>query len=89
MAKAEIGFERTEEDGTARHVYVAHNGGQFRFFAREKRYEHWVPVVDPPIEDWLEFLDCVRRRISRRKMMPDDEKRVIACIRSRFPHQEL
>jgi hypothetical protein len=89
MAKAEIGFERTLEDGTKRDVYVAHNGGQYRFFAREKRFDQWGPVKEPPIEDWLEFLDCVRRRIARRKLMPDEESRVIQAIRERFPGQEI
>lgn len=89
MAKAEIEFERKLEDGTTRQVYVAHNGGQYRFFAREKRYDHWLPDKSPPIEDWLELLDCVRRRIARRKLMPDEEQRVLQCIRSRFPNHEF
>ena len=89
MAKAEIGFERTLEDGTRRDVYVAHNGGQYRFFARGKRFDQWEPVKEPPLEDWLEFLDCVRRRVARRKLMPDEETRVLQAIRARFPEQEL
>ena len=89
MAKAEIGFERTLEDGTRRDVYVAHNGGQYRFFARGKRFDHWEAVKEPPIEDWIEFLDCVRRRIARRKLMPDEETRVMQAIHDRFPGQEL
>lgn len=89
MAKAEIGFERTLDDGTPRHVYVAHNGGQYRFFSREKRFDNWLPVPDPPLEDWLEFLDCVRRRIARRKLMAPEETRVIQCIRDRFPEHEF
>lgn len=89
MAKAEIGFERTLEDGTKRDVYVAHNGGQYRFFAREKRFDQWAPVKEPPIEDWLEFLDCVRRRIARRKLMPPEENRVIQAIREHFPDHDF
>ncbi|MFA7234829.1 MAG: hypothetical protein WC076_12045 [Terrimicrobiaceae bacterium] len=89
MAKAEIGFERTLEDGTKRDVYVAHTGGQYRFFARGKRFDRWEPVNEPPIEDWLEFLDCVRRRIARRKLMPAEEARVTQAIRERFPGQKF
>lgn len=89
MAKAEIGFERTLEDGSLRQVYVAHNGGNYRFFAREKRFDNWEPEKTPPLEDWLEFLDCVRRRIARRKLMPDEETRVMQCIREHFPLHEF
>ena len=89
MAKAEIGFERTLEDGTRRDVYVAHNGGQYRFFARGKRFDQWEAVKEPPIEDWLEFLDCVRRRIARRKLMQPEETRVMQCIHERFPAHEF
>jgi len=85
MAKAEIGFERTLDDGTVRQVYVAHNGGRYRFFTRSARYENWEPDDNPPYEDWLELLECVRRRVARRKLMPEEEARVAACIRSRFP----
>ena len=88
MAKAEIGFERTLEDGTRRDVYVAHNGGKYRFFARGKRFAQWEAVKEPPIEDWIEFLDCVRRRIARRKLMPDEETRVVQAIREQFPDWE-
>lgn len=87
--KAEIGWERKLEDGTTRQEYVMHTGGQYRFFARAKRFDHWEPVKEPPIEDWLELLDCVRRRITRRKLMPVDEKRVMQCIRDRFPEYEF
>jgi len=89
MAKAEIGWERILEDGTTRQVYVHHTGGQYRFFAREKRFDEWEPVKEAPVEDWLELLDCVRRRVQRRKMMPMDEKRVLNCIRDRFPDAKV
>ena len=89
MAKAEIGFERRLEDGTTRSFYVAHNGGQYRFFARQKRFDNWEAVKDPSLDDWLEFLDCVRRRIARRKLMPPEEVRVMQYIHIRFPAHEF
>jgi len=85
MAKAEIEFEYPLEDASARHVYVAHNGGRYRFFSRARRYDHWEPVKEPPLQDWLELLDCVRRRIARGKLMLAEEKRVLQCIQTRFP----
>lgn len=87
--KAEIGWERRLEDGSKREVYVHHTGGQYRFFARSKRFEQWEPVKEPPIEDWLELLDAVRRRVTRRKMMPDDEEHLVRTIRARFPEAEV
>lgn len=87
--KAQIGWERRLEDGSKLEVYVIHTGGQYRFFAREKRYYEWQPVKEPPIEDWLELLDAVRRRITRRKLMPDDEERLVRAIKERFPEVEV
>ncbi len=85
MAKAEIGFERILEDGTRRDIYVAHNGGRYRFFAREKRFDQWQAVVEPELGDWLGLLDCVQRRIARRKLQPEEETRVQQEIARRFP----
>lgn len=87
--KAEIGWERWLEDGSKLEVYVHHTGGQYRFFARAKRFDEWKPVPEPPIEDWLELLDAVRRRVTRRKLMPDDEERLVRTIRERFPEAEV
>jgi hypothetical protein len=89
MAKAEIGFERILEDGTRRDIYVAHNGGRYRFFAREKRFHQWAAVLEPDLEDWLGLLDCVQRRIARRKLMPEEEVRVRSEIARRFPTHEF
>ncbi|MFN3408519.1 MAG: hypothetical protein ACK45B_05975 [Limisphaerales bacterium] len=86
--KAEIGWERRLEDGSKLEVYVHHTGGKFRFYARARRFEEWQPVAEPPLEDWMALLDAVRRRVQRRKLMPDDEKRLVASIRERFPEAE-
>jgi hypothetical protein len=87
--KAEIGWERRLEDGSKLEVYVHHTGGQYRFFARPKRFESWQPVPEPPLEDWLELLDAVRRRVTRRKMMPKDEQHLVQTILERFPEAEV
>ena len=70
MAKAEISWTRTDEEGLNLQVYAQHVGRDWRFFAREKRYDEWQPVPDPPLEDWLELLDAVKRRINRRRLRP-------------------
>jgi hypothetical protein len=87
--KASIGWERRLEDGSKLDVYVVHTGGQYRFFARAKRYDEWQPVKEPPLEDWLALLDAVRRRITRRKLMPDDEARLVKAIQERFPEADV
>jgi len=85
MAKAEISWKRMTEDGTALQVYAQHVGRDWRFFAREKRYDQWQLVEEPPLEDWLELLDAVQRRINRRLLRPEEEARVKKSIRERFP----
>jgi hypothetical protein len=87
--KASIGWERRLEDGSKLDVYVVHTGGQYRFFARAKRYDEWQSVKEPPLEDWLALLDAVRRRITRRKLMPDDEARLVKAIQERFPEADV
>ena len=89
MAKAEISWKRTAEDGAILQVYAQHVGRDWRFFAREKRYDQWQAVENPPLEDWLELLDAVRRRINRRLLRPEEEGRVIKTIRERFPDAEI
>ena len=87
--KAQIGWERRLEDGSKLEVYALHTGGQYRFFARPKRYDEWQPVAEPMLEDWLLLLDAVRRRVTRRKLMPDDEARLVRAICERFPEADV
>jgi hypothetical protein len=89
MPKAEISWSRTTEDGLHLQVYVQHVGRDWRFFSREKRYDQWQAIPEPPLEDWLELLDAVRRRINRRLLRPEEENRVKNSIRERFPDAGL
>jgi hypothetical protein len=89
MPKAEISWKRVTEDGTRLQVYVQHVGREWIFYAREKRYDQWQQIADPPLEDWLELLDAVRRRINRRRLRPEEEVRVEKSIRERFPEAEI
>ena len=88
MAKAEISWKRTTEDGLRLQVYARHVGREWRFFARERRYDQWQRLADPPLADWLELLDAVQRRINRRLLRPEEEGRVKQSIRERFPQDE-
>jgi hypothetical protein len=89
MAKAEISWTRTDEEGLNLQVYAQHVGRDWRFFAREKRYDEWQPVPDPPLEDWLELLDAVKRRINRRRLRPEEEARVKKMIKERYPDADV
>ena len=89
MAKAEISWKRVTEEGIQLQVYAQHVGRDWRFFARERRYDQWEAIADPPLEDWLELLDSVQRRINRRLLRPEEEGRVKKSIRERFPEAKL
>jgi len=89
MAKAEISWKRTTAEGVRLQVYARHVGRDWRFFTREQRYDQWQTVAEPPLEDWLELLDAVQRRINRRLLRPEEEARVNNSIRERFPEAEL
>ena len=85
MAKAEISWRRETPEGARLQVYAQRVGGEWRFFERERRYDQWESVEEPPLEDWLELLDAVRRRINRKLLRPEEETRVKARIKQRFP----
>jgi len=77
------------EDGVKIQVYAQHVSRDWRFFAREKRFDQWQSVPDPPLEDWMELLDAVQRLIVRRRLQPDDEDRLRRRIRERFPEADV
>jgi len=89
MAKAEISWKRVTPEGVKLQVYVKHTGGIYRFYARQRRYDQWESVGDPPLEDWLALLDAVRRRIQRRLLRPEEEDRVKGFIRQHFPEEPV
>jgi hypothetical protein len=89
MPKAEISWRRATDAGIRLQVYAQHVGRDWRFFAREQRYDQWQAVEDPPLEDWLELLDAVQRRINRRLLRPEEEARVKKSITERYPEAKL
>ena len=89
MAKAEISWKRITDDGIRLQVYAQHVGRDWIFYAREKRYDQWQAVPEPSLEDWLQLLDAVRRRINRRLLRPEEEARVEKTIREKFPEAEF
>jgi len=89
MPKAEISWKRTTDEGEKLQVYAQHIGREWKFFHREKRFDVWRPVKEPPLEDWMELLDAVHRLISRRRYQPADEVTLRRQIRERFPEVEV
>jgi hypothetical protein len=85
MAKAEISWKRRTEEGERREVYAQHVGDRWKFYARERKFEKWVLDEDPPLEDWLELLDAVQRKIQRMLLRPEEEVRIKKAIIERFP----
>jgi len=85
MAKAEISWKRETEDGETLQCYAQHVGKEWIFYKRAKRFDQWEQVENPPIEDWLELLDSVRRRIARMLLRPEEEVRIVKSISERFP----
>jgi hypothetical protein len=85
MPKAEISWKRVTDEGVKLQVYAQRVGREWRFFTRERRFDQWQAVEEPPLEDWLELLDAVQRLITRRRLQPDDEERLRRRIGERFP----
>ena len=75
-AKAEIGWSRRDDAGGHWDVYARLVGGDWKFFKRQRRYDAWQAVEEPPLEDWLKLLDALRRLMVRRRYQPDDVERV-------------
>ena len=89
MPKAEISWKRRTDDGEKLQVYAQHIGRDWKFFQREKRFDVWQPVKEPPLEDWLELLDALQRLVTRRRYQPADEERLRGMIRERFPEADV
>ena len=89
MARGEISWVRQDEEGNKLQVYAHHVGKRWDFYVRGRRYDQWQEVKHPPLEDWLELLDGVKRRVQRRLIRPEEVQRVEKAIRERFPEAKL
>lgn len=85
MARAEISWVRTDAAGVKLQVYATQVGSRWDFFTRPGRHADWVPLEDPPLEDWLEVLDGVSRRAQRRQYEPQEVVKLEKMLRKRFP----
>ena len=89
MPKAEISWKRLDEAGEKLQVTAQRVGREWIFSARHRRFDRWITQEEPPLEDWLELLDALRRLMNRRRFMPEEIEHVEDMIRERFPEAEF
>ena len=89
MGRGEVSWKGRDADGQKREVYARRQGKGWKFFVREKRYDQWQELPRPLLEDWLELLDGVQRRVARRLLRPEEEPRLKQTILEQFPGTEL
>ena len=89
MGKGEISWVKQNEEGQKFQVYAHRIGDQWTFFMRQRRFDEWQKNEKPPLEDWLELLDGVKRRAQRRLVRPEEILRVEMKIHELFPEAEI
>lgn len=87
--KAEISWKRQTAEGIRLEIYAHHVGDRWIFYSRERRIGEYAVEKNPPLEDWLELLDGVRRRVARKLLRPEEADRIEKTIRERFPEAEF
>jgi len=83
VPKRDISWTRRNDAGERVEIYVEQTGDRWIFHSRERRPEPWQIVDDPPLEDWLELLDAVERRIGRQLMKPLEAEHIRKIIEIR------
>ncbi|MBM3877011.1 MAG: NADP-dependent isocitrate dehydrogenase [Verrucomicrobia bacterium] len=87
--KGEVGWTRRTPEGAKLKVIARRFGGDWHFYHQVQRFDDWEPVKDAPIEDWLELLDAVERRMHRRKHSPQDVAHVRRRLIEKFPEHKF
>ncbi len=88
-AKGEIGWRRLDEDGIRVKICAEPSGDKWRFYQQYRRHETWEEIRNAPLEDWVNLLDAVRRRIARKKIPMGEDKKLIQHIRSLYPDADI
>ena len=89
MAKAEISWKRRSAEGERLEIYAHHVGDRWIFYKRERRIGEYAKFDDPLLEDWLELLNAIRRRVARRLLRPEETGRVAKRIHELFPEADI
>ena len=87
--KREIGWKRRDAEGQRVQVKAQKTGNRWHFHIRGRKFDDWQLLEEPPLEDWLELLDCVRRRIQRNLVPEVEEDLLKRVIRDHYPEAEL
>jgi len=87
--KGEIGWKRRNEDGEKIQVCARKTGNRWLFRIRAQKFDNWADYNNPELEDWMELLDSVRRRIQRNLIPEIEEDRLISTIKENYPEASL
>jgi hypothetical protein len=86
--RTEIAWTKVVDD--VKHDVRARRAGDgWDFASRVGRGNQWQPLARPALEDWLQLLDGVRRRVGRHRKQPEDERQLLRVIREHFPGVEI
>jgi hypothetical protein len=89
MGKGEISWKGKFEDGRKRQVYAKRIGREWTFYEREGRFDPWDVVENPPLDDWMDLLNGVERRIPRRLISETELPKLQQIIKEKHPEAEL
>jgi len=89
MARDDIEWVREDAEGERIEIKAHQIRERWDFYWRPGRSYGWEKLPEPLLEDWLEVLDGVERRVQRRRYPLDEPAKVRRLIRQRFPRAEL
>jgi len=88
-AKGEIGWKRRDEEGNRVKICAEPAGDRWRFYRQYRRFEQWEEIPEPPLEDWLNLLDAIQRRIARKKIPEGTDRKLARLIKTLFPEADV
>lgn len=89
MARDNIEWVRKNAEGEKIEVKAHQIRERWDFYWRPGRTWGWNVLETPLLEDWLEVLDGVERRVNRRQYPLDEPAKVRRLIRERYPDAEF
>ncbi|MBL8804007.1 MAG: hypothetical protein JNN27_18530 [Planctomycetes bacterium] len=89
MARDNIEWVRKNAEGEKIEIKAHQIRERWDFYWRPGRTWGWNVLETPLLEDWLEVLDGVERRVHRRQYPLDEPAKVRRLIRERYPDAEF
>jgi hypothetical protein len=89
MARDNIEWVRKNAEGEKIEIKAHQIRERWDFYWRPGRTWGWNVLEAPLLEDWLEVLDGVERRVNRRQYPLDEPAKVRRLIRERYPDAEF